>query len=610
MFIDWSEVTPEKAAAELPRLFERSGRAVEEIEKSDVVSWEEIQWKLDDSLTGLFRLWGIISHMTAVMDSPQWRQLKEKWQGEIVKFSLRVAQSPSLYAKNDALKKAGGLDPVRERILDRALLSARLSGVALEGGAKERFNAINMELATLSNDFSNAVLDATAAYRFEKDSKVYTIDDAAYLDTMKHCPDREVRENLFRARATRAPGNLQRIVRMLALRREKAEILGYEDYRHLSLADKCAPGVGAVSGMIDRLDEATRARAAEEESELGEGLMPWDRAFAQERLRESKFDYSDDDMKRCFKLEVVLEGLWKAAKELFGVEVVEVTGRHCVWHEDVRVFEIRQDGVTTAGFYLDAFVRNGQKRGGAWMNEFSNRCPRRGEKPLAVIVTNFTPPGKSDPDGLSLRDVETLFHEFGHALQCMLTEVDEESAAGINLVEWDAVEIASQFMENWVLDPLAGYPLGAQLVEKARKARNFMAATACRRQLAFSTVDWLLHAGAISDSEAVVKLQKEVFARFSVPVIDGDLFLCSFSHIFGGGYAAGYYGYKWAEVMSCDLYGFFETCPREDIPELGMKLRKTLFSLGGSKNAYEVFALFAGRPPAIDAMLRQQGLSS
>ena len=275
---------------------------------------------------------------------------------------------------------------------------------------------------------------------------------------------------------------------------------------------------------------------------------------------------------------------------------------------------MREEGRAIAHFYFDPYVRNGLKSGGAWMNEFANR--RRtadGEVlPLAVVVTNFPEPDADGKCWLPFREVETLFHEFGHALQCMLTRVDEEDAAGINLVEWDAVEVASQFMENWCLDDRTGIEVPAALKAKVRAAKNFRAATACRRQLAFAKTDLLLHSGPASRAVPTPQaLKEEVFRHFGLRTVDGDIFLCSFGHIFAGGYAAGYYGYKWAEVMSADCYGAFEEAglgDRARVEELGRRYRDTVLALGGSLSAIDVFRRFRGRDPEIDALLRQQGL--
>ena len=616
-FPDWAGLTPDGAAAELPRLLADAEAAVAAIEASEPQTFEELEWRLSDATRPLWERWGMVAHMASVMNSDAWRKVEEGFQPKLVEFSLRVGQSRRLYdhAKGVLARLSAapdGGDPTRVRILSKSIEGAERSGVGLEGEKKARFNDMQASLAKLGSDFRNAVIDATAAFKFEKDGQTYTIDDANYPETMKHCADREVRERLYRARATRAPENGARIGEILSLRREMAGLLGFADYAELSLASKCAPGVAAVYEMIRALDEATASRAESEAAAIGgDALSPWDVAYEAERLRERKYDYSEEELKRCFALDAVVAGLFRMAKFLFGVEVEEVTGdaKPSVWHPDVRFFAVREDGETVAHFYFDPYVRPGLKSGGAWMNEFANRCDRLGRKPLAVVVTNFPLPGEDGVSHLPLREVETLFHEFGHALQCMLTRVGEESAAGINLVEWDAVEIASQFMENWCLDDRTGIDVPAELKAKVRAAKNFRAASACRRQLAFAKTDLDLHVGPPVGAPDDVK--RENFAHFGMPSIPEDRFLCSFSHIFAGGYAAGYYGYKWAEVMSADCYGAFEEAGLDDdaaMRRVGASYRDTILALGGSRSALDVFRAFRGRDPEISALLRQQDL--
>ena len=641
-FPDWKDFTPEFAAAELPRLLDEAEKAIAAIEaagsgkdSASPLSYENFVWKLDDATRGLWRCWGMVSHMLGVMNSEAWRKVEEEWQPKIVAFSLRVSQSKRLYETAKSILNAESLKgdlssehrsnrpsdhvrnglifSVRRRILEKMVQGAELAGVGLEGVKKERFNEIQMKLAKLGADFHNTVIDATAAFKYEKDGKTYTIDDANYPETMKHCADREVREKLYRARAARAPENEPRIAEILRLRQEEAEILGFKNYAEKSLATKCAPSVAAVMKMIDDLDAATKGKAEEERLD-GE---PWDLAYAAERLREKKYAYSEEELKKHFELEDVVKGLFRMVKFLFDVEVEEVTDKPSVWHEDVRFFAVKEKGETIANFYFDPFVRSGLKSGGAWMNEFRNRREVKVEGeveqrtlPLAVVVTNFP---KKDENGkcyLPFREVETLFHEFGHALQCMLTRVGEEDAAGINLVEWDAVEVASQFMENWCLDDRTGIAVPAELKAKVRAAKNFRAATACRRQLAFAKVDVLLHSSG-KDSASPFSCQREVFGHFGLPMIEEDRFLCAFTHIFAGGYAAGYYGYKWAEVMSADCFGAFEEAGLDDdeaMRRVGAKYRETVLALGGSKSALEVFRAFRERDPEIFALLRQQDL--
>lgn len=607
-FPNWADTTPESVERDLTRLLNESEKAVAAIESAQPRIYEDLVWKLDDATRELWHCWGIVGHMLGVMNSDAWRKLEESFQPRIVSFALRVSQSKRIY---DLAKEVLAKLPeesgvcVRRRILSHMILSAELAGVGLSGKARERFNEIQAKLARLSADFANAVIDATTP----------EIADAAYVESMKHDPSAEKREALYRKRATRAPENAVRIKEILDLRKECARLLGFPNYVEFSLATKCAPSPAAILKMIDELDAATATAAKSEDEELGVGLKPWDYAYVAERLRESKYAYSEEELKRHFEFEDILKGLFRIAGFLFGVEFRELTGveKPSVWEKSVRFFSVIEEGKTIAHFYLDAYARPGQKQGGAWMNEFRNRSVRPGRtarRPLALIVLNLKEPDEQGRSYLPMRDVETLFHEFGHALQCMLTRIDEEDASGINLVEWDAVEVASQFMENWCLDDRTGISLPDDLKAKVRAAKNFRAASACRRQLAFAKTDLLLHLSDLPGDANAVKMQE--FAHFGLPSIEDDRFLCSFTHIFAGGYAAGYYGYKWAEVMSADIYGAFEEAGLADdaaMIRLGRTYRETLLALGGSLNALEVFRRFRGRDPEIDALIRQNGLS-
>jgi oligopeptidase A len=619
-FPDWGVFTPAYAEAALTRLLGEAEAAVAALEEQTPADYESFIWPLTAATREVTQVWGRVHHLLSVMNNPDWRALVEKFQPQMVAFSLRVSQSRRLYEHARRVRQATE-DPLRRRILDKMVQSAELSGVGLAGEAQTRFNGIQTRLAQLSVAFSNAVIDATAAYAYEKDGKTYTIDDAHYIETMRECPDREVRERLFCARAARAPENAARIDEILALRRACAEILGYGNYAEVSLATKCAPSAAAVFGMIDALDEATVARAESEAGELealqvaggpaaGEKPAPWDMAFLAERLRETRYAYSEEELKRHFPFEAVLGGLFRLVTDLFGVEIQEMTGveKPSVWQPDVRFFAVKERGETIAHFYLDPYVRPGLKQNGAWMNEFGNLSAREGRLPLALMVLNLKAPDETGQTYLPMREVETLFHEFGHALQCMLTRVKEEEAAGLSLVEWDAVELASQFMENWCLDDRTGIVVPSELKEKVTAARNFRAASQCRRQLAFAKMDLLLHT---QEAPVPFDLQKEMFAHFGVPTVAEDRFLCAFTHLFGGGYAAGYYSYKWSEVMSADCFGAFEEAGLADeaaVKRLGALYRETVLALGGSLDACEVFRRFRGRDVQIDALLRQQGL--
>ncbi len=610
-FPNWAAWTPAVASAELTRELASAEKAVATIEAAQPTTYETLVWALDDATRNLWQAWGQVSHMMSVMNSDAWRKLEEEFQPKIVAFSLRVGQSRALYEATKKLLTHGAeMNPTRQRILEKMVQGAELAGVALDGEKKTRFNAIKADLARLSMEFANAVIDATKAFTFKKGDKTYTIDDANYPETMKQCPDRDVREALYRGRATRAPENAARIDEMLKLRAELAALLGFKDYAELSLARKCAPSVKAVFEMIDALDTATEKPAARDAEELGKDLKPWDLAYESERLRERKYAYSETELKKYFEFTDVLAGLFRVTKFLFNVDIEEVTGadKPSVWHPDVRFFAVKEAGEVIAHFYLDPYVRSGLKQGGAWMNEFRNRSDRRNEKPLALMVLNLMLPDEKGKTYLPFREVETLFHEFGHACQQMLTRIGEEGAAGLNLVEWDAVEVASQFMENWCLDERTKIFVPEELKQKVKAAKNFRAATACRRQLAFALTDLRLHTTV---APVANDIKTKIFTHFGLPLVENDGFLNAFTHIFAGGYAAGYYGYKWAEVMSADCFGAFEEAGLQNEGEmrrLGSAYRETILALGGSLSAYDVFAKFRGRAPTISALLRQQGL--
>ena len=598
---DWQSFTPETASAQLKEFLVSANEAVEAIEREKPATFADYVWRLDDATRELYHTWGKTAHLLGVMNSEAWRKVEKDFQGPIVQFSLRVSQSKALYEIAKAIQTHAELKPLEKRIIDKLVEGAEMSGVGLEGERQARFNAIQMELAALSADFHNAVIDATTP----------EIADAKYTETMKHSADRALRESVYRKRIARAPENAERINKILSLREEAAKILGFANYAEQSIAVKCAPSVKAVFVMIDELDKATKTIAEEEDRALeeasGMNLEPWDSAYYAERLRERKYSYSEDELKRYFELEEVLAGLFRIVKLLFGVEVREVNEKPSVWHEDVRFFDILEEGERIASFYFDPYVRTGLKSGGAWMNELINRNDRLGFKPLVVVATNFNLPDENGRTLLPFREVETLFHEFGHALQCALTRIGEEDAAGINLVEWDAVEVASQFMENWCLDDRTGIKVPEELKAKVKAAKNFRAASACRRQLAFAKLDLELHSRPAVSVEANA-LKEEMFRHFGMPFVTDDRFLCAFTHIFSGGYGAGYYGYKWAEVMSADCYGAFEEAGLNDtaaMEKLGRRYRESILALGGSKSALEVFRIFRGRDPEIAALIRQ-----
>ena len=619
--------------------------------------------------------WGIVGHLMSVKNSPEIRKAYEKMQSEIVKFYNKLSQSKPLYEGFKGIKQSAEwdkLEPAQQRIVESSLRDFELSGVGLEGEAKERFNQIQLELAELSTKFSNNVLDATKAFKLkltkpeevdglpasalslaaqtaraagEEDATpengpwVITLDYPSYVPFMKYATNRELREKLYKAFISRASegelDNRANIDRILELRKEKANILGFDTFAELSLARKMAPDVAAVEKLQEELRVASYDAAVKEFEELKAfartaDLKHWDTSYWAEKQREAKFNFNEEELRPYFSLPNVLAGLFGLAQRIFGVTITPADGQAPVWHEDVRYFQIADEtGKAIAFFYLDPYSRPAEKRGGAWMNDCIGRAKMTvGGKtetrlPVAYLICNQTPPVDDKPSLMTFREVETLFHEFGHGLQHMLTIVDYVGASGINNVEWDAVELPSQFMENWCYDrpTLFGmakhYETGETLPEayyqKLLAAKNYMSGSAMLRQLHFGLLDMELHhnyqpGGNETPNQVRDRLAKTTSVLQPLPE---DNFLCSFGHIFAGGYAAGYYSYKWAEVLSADAFAAFEEVglSNEDaIKSVGKRFRDTVLSLGGSLHPMEVFHSFRGREPQTEPLLKHSGL--
>jgi oligopeptidase A len=652
-------------------------------------SWEGVVGALTDATEPLAYAWGIVKHLMAVQNSPPLREAHDAVQAEVVEASMRVAQSRPVCDALEALQASPGfrdLDEPQRRVVEASLRSARLSGVALEGAKKERFQAIALELSDLSTKFSNHVLDATKAFALtltredevaglppsaragaaaaaqaaghpeatpEKGPWRITLDAPVYVPFMEHARNRELREKLYRAFVTRASAgdldNQPLIDRTLALRQERSQLLGYDSFALVSLASKMAPGVEAVEKLLGELREAAYARAKVEHADLtryareksgspGLELALWDVPFWAERLREERYAYTEEELRPYFALPRVLEGLFALARKLFGVTIRAADGETPVWDASVRFFRVADEsGKDVAAFYLDPYSRPGNKRGGAWMdNAMDRRRTAAGLRlPVAYLVCNQTPPLGDQPSLMTFGEVETLFHEFGHGLQQMLTRVDHVEAAGINNVEWDAVELPSQFMENWCFDAgtmlataagpglarhyQTGEPLPRAVFEKIRAARVYRAGAVTLRQVYFATLDLDLHhryrggrrmpgyaPASVLEAQRLVARTNTVLAP-----LDEDRFLCGFSHIFAGGYAAGYYSYKWAEVLSADAFAAFEDAGLErpeEVARTGRRFRETVLALGGGRHPMEVFRDFRGRAPSTEPLLRHSGL--
>lgn len=566
------------------------------------------------------------------------------------------------------------LDAAQQRIVDRKILSCELSGIGLAGAERERFNAIETDLSQAGTEFSNHVLDSNKAWtlliessadtagwpetlrrmtaaaynRSKPDGAVdatpengpwrVTLEMSIFNPFMQHCRNRSLREQVYRAYMTRASSggldNTALCVKHLALRKEKAKLLGFKTYAELSLAQKMAPSVSAIEEMFETLLTASLPAARHDldqvtelarENQQHEPIAHWDVAFWAERLREARYDFKEEDLRPYFSHEIVLKGLFDLLQTLFGITIEETDV--ATWHPDVTYYAVRNEaGAPIAGFFYDPYSRPETKRPGAWMDDCLSRRPQGQEcqLPVAYLVCNATPPMGETPSLMGFREVETLFHEFGHGLQHMLTTVNYPDAAGIAGVEWDAVELPSQFMENWcyhrpTLDKLArhyqtGATLPDELYRKMLAAKTFRAGSMMLRQLTFGMTDLQLH--SVFDpqgGESIFDVQKRVMERVSVlPMLPEDRFLCAFSHIFAGGYAAGYYSYKWAEVLSADAFSAFEEAGLDNeaaVRKTGRRFRDTVLALGGSRHPMEIFREFRGREPSAESLLRHNGLS-
>jgi oligopeptidase A len=678
----FAEIKPERVVPAFNELLAELDQQLATLEANLQPTWSGLVEPLEKLTERLTWSWGVVNHLMGVKNSPELREAHEIVQPLVIQFINKLGQSQPIYNAFKALRSSNSwatLELAQQRIIEAAIRDAELSGVGLEGEARERFNAIQMELAELSTRFSNHVLDATKAFSLTLTTKAeidglpptlvslaaqaaraageekatpengpwrITLDFPSYGPFMQHSTRRDLRQKLYKAHITRASDgdfdNNPLIVRILELRQELADLLGFKSFAELSLASKMAPNVEAVEALLEELRQASYNAAVKDLEELqafaalhGEeyqDLKHWDISFWAERQREAKFAFTAEELRPYFPLPQVLDGLFGLVKRLFGVTVTPADGQAPLWHEDVRYFQIADEtGSPIAYFYLDSYSRPAEKRGGAWMDVCINRAKitENGATairlPVTYLICNQTPPVDGKPSLMTFYEVETLFHEFGHGLQHMLTKVDYAGAAGINNVEWDAVELPSQFMENWCYEQptLFGmakhYETGEALPEhyyqKLLAARNYMSGTAMLRQIHFSSIDLELHYRYRSGSDETPADVRHRIAKTTtvLPPLPEDSMLCAFGHIFEGGYAAGYYSYKWAEVLSADAFAAFEEAGLEDeeaIKATGGRYRDTVLALGGSKHPMKVFKTFRGREPSTIALLRHNGLVS
>ncbi|HZF28653.1 MAG TPA: M3 family metallopeptidase [Gammaproteobacteria bacterium] len=612
--------------------------------------------------TEIHRVWGPVSHLNSVVSSPALRDAFNRCLPLITEFGTELGQNEALYEQFGALQgRVTPRQPVETTLISHALRDFRLGGVTLKGSERQRFRDIMQTLAARQASFEQNLMDATDAFRHHEvdrgalaglpelvlerakahaaergvEGYLLTLDPPTFQTIMAHAESPALRAKYYEAWVTRASDrgphagqwdNGPLIGEILALRHESAQLVGFKSFAELSLATKMAESPDQVIDFLRDLARRSKPVAAEELATLstyaGRKLEAWDVAYYAERLKQERLELAEEELRPYFPLPRVLDGLFALVGKLFDVTIAEASPPS-VWHPSVGYYEIRAAGGRVVGsFYTDLFARP-NKRGGAWMDSCVSRAKQNGgtQTPVAYLVCNFNPPGGDTPSLLTHNEVVTLFHEFGHGLHHLLTEVDYPSIAGVNGVAWDAVELPSQFMENftWRPEVLAtfarhhqtGAPLPADKIATLNRSRTFLSGLGMVRQLEFALFDFRLHHEySPSAGPRVHELLADV--RREVAVVEHpafNRFPNTFAHVFGGGYAAGYYSYKWAEVLAADAFAAFEESGVFD-HATAARFRQAILAVGGSRDALEAFIDFRGRPPQLDALLRQAGIAS
>ena len=664
----FSAIAPEHVEPAVATLIAAGREKIRELlARPGSLDWQGLVQTLDEEDDRLGRAFGPASHLNAVAQNEQLRRAYNACLPQLSEYSTETGQNAELFAAFKALRESdqwAQLDEAQRKDMENTLRDFHLSGVDLPAEKKVRYMEISKRLSELTATFSDNVLDATQSWTkhvtdeamlaglpdvaragaadkaAEKglDGWLLTLDFPCYYAVLCHARNRELREEMYRAHSTRASDqgpdagrfdNSELMNEILALRHEQAQLLGYRHYAEEALITRMADDVDEVITFLRDLARRARPQAEKELAELQayaaeqgvDSLQPWDIPFWSERLREERFSTSEEALRPWFPAEKVIVGMFEVVEKLFGIRIVQLDGVD-VWHPDVRYYEVRDEGgEAMAGFYLDIYARTG-KRGGAWMDECQVRRRRLDgslQKPVAYLTCNFAPPAGGKPGLLTHDEVVTLFHEFGHGLHHMLTEQEVAGISGINGVAWDAVELPSQFMENicWTEEGLAlisghyetGESLPKDKLEKMLAAKNFQSAMMMSRQLEFSLFDMRIHA----EYQAGMSIQQvldEVRQEVSVVIPpDFNRFQNSFGHIFSGGYAAGYYSYKWAEVLSADAWSRFE---EEGVlsETAGRDFRRHILARGGSREPMALFVAFRGREPSVEPLLRHCGIAA
>ena len=662
--IDYSAIKPTDIAPAVDQLAQQLQDTIAQVTAPDTpATWEAVVQPLELATLAFTRAWGVVGHLQSVVDTPELRDAYNAKLPMVTQLFIDLSQNEALFAKYRAMKASDAfatLSDVRRRIIDREIRDFRLSGAELPETERARVKAIGERLSMLNQKFSENLLDATNAWHLliedearlagiPADTKAMyaanakaagqtgwriTLHFPSYLPVMQYADDRALRETVYHAFATRAAefdgakfDNTPLIKEILQLRQEESSLLGFANYAEASLATKMADTPKEVIAFLRDLasrakpyaqKDMTALRAFAKETLGIDDLQPWDQAYASEKLRQARYSYSDQEVKRYFTEPTVFAGLFHLAETLYGIKIRQSTAS--TWHPDVKFFEVFRDNQLVAAFYADLYAREG-KRSGAWMDSDRTRCYVNGElqTPVAYLVCNFAPGIDGRPATMTHDDVTTLFHEFGHCLHHLLTQQTEVAVSGISGVEWDAVELPSQFMENfaWEWDVVkqlthhidTGATLPRELFDKMLAAKNFQSGMACVRQVEFALFDMLLHTSFDPNVDDVQALLNDVRQEVAVSFPPAyNRFPQSFSHIFAGGYAAGYYSYKWAEVLSADAFSAFEETGILNT-QTGQRFMNEILARGSSRDAMDNFIAFRGRKPSIDALMRHSGMA-
>ncbi|MGZ5027809.1 MAG: oligopeptidase A [Methylobacter sp.] len=666
----FSKIKPEHVVPAIDQLLGEARASVEQhLQATQHYTWKNLIEPLEDVDDKLNKAWSPVSHMNSVVNSDELRDAYNACLPKLSTYSTEMGQNEALFKAYRFIAESeefATLDIAQQKIIRNALRDFKLSGIDLDDKKKQRYKEISQELSALASNYEENLLDATNAWTklirdiddlaglpesalaqakqtaasHNEDGWMITLQFPSYISVMTYADNRELRREHYEAFATRASDqgphaghwdNSENMEKILALRHEKARLLGFNNYAELSLATKMAEKPDDVTAFLEDLADRSWRHARKDLAELRDfankhygikDLQAWDMAYFSEKMRQHFYQLSQEEVKTYFPVTRVLPGLFAIVEKLYGLQISELTGFDS-WHPDVRFFEIHdKHGQLRGQFYLDLYAR-AKKRGGAWMDDCVSRKKSDGtiQTPVAYLTCNFTPPAGDTPALLTHDEVTTLFHEFGHGLHHMLTQVDHLGVSGINGVEWDAVELPSQFMENWCWEKEAlalmsghyqtGETLPDALFDKMIAAKNFQSGMIMVRQLEFSLFDFRMHRDYDPEKGGrIYKILEQV--REQVAVVRPpkfNRFAHSFSHIFAGGYAAGYYSYKWAEVLSSDAFSLFEEKGIFD-QETGKAFLTNVLEKGGSQNAMELFINFRGRKPTIDALLRHNGIAA